>query len=348
MQPATLPDPRVFARLGDDPFVRLAGSADRADLAARMGLALERGHDSEVTSALQAATSPAVYRKLWEALATALDLGLDAGQSVVTRLFALPVLVVTGGEAGVTVPAVLPAVDRVRALFEDKGTLGQARTFGLSNALCDAGAIERFPLSRLYRITRGLDDAAGALDLPPAEIFTTTEDEDVHLRFLAGAAVTPAHAPSFLETGADIGAWGMALTRELSDQLKVDGVSVLPIPRPPLSLFAAHARGRQAREELACQAFVSRVLRRFRAELGEPQAIVASLASDEVGIRFASPFDPERVEIHRWRLTPLDSVERIQDSILELLRECRLDAVAVVPSVLTLEQLVAGMVPDLQ
>jgi hypothetical protein len=229
-------------------------------------------------------------------------------------------------------------------LFEAKATLGQTRTFGLSNALCDAGAIERFPLSRLYRITHGLDDAAGALDLPPAEIFTTTQDEDVHLRFLAGAAVTPAHAPSFLETGADIGAWGMALTRELSDQLKADGVSVLPIPRPPLSLFAAPARGRQAREELASQAFVSRVLRRFRAEVGEPEVIVASLAGGEVGIRFASPFETGGVEIHRWRLTPLDSVERVQDSILQLLRECRLDAVAIAPLVLTLEQLVAGMI----
>jgi hypothetical protein len=230
----------------------------------------------------------------------------------------------------------------VRALLQEKGALGQARNFGLASALCSAKAVEGVAPSRLYRIACGREEAAGALDLPPADLLTVTAHEAVHLRFLAGVAVTPGHAPSFLETGADVGAWGLALTRELSEQLQVPGLSVLPIPRPPANLFQAPALGRQAREELAFQAFVSRVLRRFRAEVGEPAVTIASLASGEVGVRFASPFDPARVEIHRWRLTPLDSIERVQGSIADLLRDCRLENVAVLASILSADELSAG------
>jgi hypothetical protein len=137
----------------------------------------------------------------------------------------------------------------------------------------------------------------------------------------------------------------MALTRELADQLEVDGVSVLPIPRPPASLFTAPAIGRQVREELAFQAFVSRVLRRFRSEVGEPEVLIASLSSGDIGIRLSSPFDSARVDVHLRRLTPLDAIDRVQESMLELLRECRLNAVRVVPSILTPEQLAAGILP---
>ena len=100
--------------------------------------------------------------------------------------------------------------------------------------------------------------------------------------------LTPAHAPSFLETGSAIATWGMALTRELSRQLQVDGLSVLPSRARRSHCCARQQSGRRAREELAFQAFVSRVLRRFRAEVGEPEVTVAALDSPAIGVRFAS------------------------------------------------------------
>jgi hypothetical protein len=338
MSQRTLPDPRVFAQQHDHPLARLASADDPEALVAAVHNALRAGHDNEIAAALEAATSPESYRRLREALACALEPPDAEGDAVVTRLFAVPVLAVTGGVAGARVSAVLPAIERVRALFEAQGALGQARNFGLANVLCDAGALERVSLSRLYRLARGAEPNLAALDLPPADIVTASADEEVHLRFLAGAAVTPAHAPSFLETAADIGAWGMPLTRQLAEQLRVDGVSILPIPRPPARLFDAPLLGRQAREELAFQVFVSRVLRRFRSRTGDPRAVIASLSPAEVGIRLSSPFDPGHAEIFRWRLTPLDRIEQVQGSILDLLRECRLADVTVAESVLTPEQ----------
>jgi hypothetical protein len=347
MPPRSLPDPRVFAQQHEHPLLRLAVAEDRAALVRALRVALQHGDDGDVTSALQAALSPPVWRLLSDALVAALEPEPGA-QGTVTRLFALPILVVTGGAAGVDVPAVLPAVERVCALFVANGALGPARNFGLSNALCDADAIERVPASRLYRISHGLEDSAGALELPPAPIVTSSADEEVHLRFLAGAAVTPAQAPSFLETGADIGGWGMALTRELAEQLEVEGLSLLPIPRPPMALPAAPTRGRQAREELAFQAFASRVLRQFRSQTGDPHALIASVLPAAVGVRFWSPFDPGRVEIFHWQLTPLDRIEQVQDAILALLRECRVDQVELWGSVVMPERLATGRSPGLQ
>jgi hypothetical protein len=176
------------------------------------------------------------------------------------------------------------------------------------------------------------------LDLSPAEIAVATSDEEVHLRFLLGAVLTAAHAPSFLETGSAIAMWGMALTRELSQQLRVEGLSVLPIPRPPASLLRAPEVGRRAREDLAYQAFVSRALRRFRAEIGEPDVTVAALDSAAIGVRFASAFIEDRVDVHAWKLHPLDDVQEVGASILGLLQECRVQNVRVLSSVVSAQE----------
>jgi hypothetical protein len=344
MPARSLPDPRVFAQQHAHPMLRLAAQEDLTALVQALRIALQHGRDSDVTSAFEAAPPPPVWRLLCDALVAALEPEPGA-HATVTRLFALPVLVVTGGAAGAEVPAVLPAVERVRALFEANGALGPARNFGLSSALCDAAAIERVPASRLYRIAQGREESGAALDLPPAPIVTASTDEEVHLRFLAGAAVTPVQAPSFLETGADIGGWGMALTRELAAQLEVEGLSLLPIPRPPMALPAAPMRGRQVREELAFQAFVSRVLRQFRSQTGDPHALVAPVAPAAVGVRFSSPFDPGRVDVFHWALTPLDRIEQVQEAILALLRECRLDQVELSDAVLTPAAFAGGRLP---
>ena len=264
----------------------------------------------------------------------------DAGAGVLALPFAFPLLIVTGGRAPATVPSVLADVGRVRDVLEGSGVLGQARNFGLASGLCSLAALESLPPSRLYALAREV--SPGVLDLPPAEIAVTTGDEQVHLRFLLGAALTPAHAPTFLETGSAIAVWGMALTRELSEQLAVEGLSVLPLPRPPATLLHAQEVGRRAREELAYQAFVSRVLRRFRAEVGEPEVTVAALDSAAIGVRFASRFTPDRVDVHAWPLHPLDDLPEVVASILGLLQECRVQNVEVVPRVLSAREFAIG------
>jgi hypothetical protein len=335
-----LADPRRFAAPGSDPAVSLASDWLNA-AAPQDGPASPRlvswlrdraaqGRDAQIAASLRAATSRATYRCLWESLVQAVS--PDTRTGAVALPFAFPLLIVTGGRAPANVPGVLRDIGRVRAVLEGSGVLGHVTNFGLGNALCSLPALQAVQPSRLYTLAREI--FPGALDLPPADIAVTTSDEQVHLRFLLGAAVTPVHAPTFLETGSAVATWGMALTRELSEQLATDGLSVLPLPRPPATLLRAQELGRRAREELAFQAFASSVLRRFRAEVGEPQVSVAALDSVAIGVRFASPFVENRVAVHEWALHPLDDLAEIAASILGLLRECRVENVQVLPGVL--------------
>jgi hypothetical protein len=354
-----LADPRCFAPSSDNPYCGLAqqwidhpsalqGGAISPELCERYRVALEAADDGEIADSLRAATSPAVYRCLWGSLVRALDGTRRENRVPVARVFAIPLLIVTGGKGDLTVSGVLPDIGGVQRVLEQNGALGPTRNFGLSNALCELETLARMPLSRIYSI--GHDSirpgssavAAGAtttnistLDLPPSDLILTGTDESVHLRFLVGAAVTAADVPSFLETGADIGAWGMPLTRELSGQLNVDGLSILPIARPPQDWLSAQVSGWRSREELSFQAFVSRVLRRFRAEVGEPQAAIAALDSGTIGLRFTSPFIENRIEVHRWNPHALDDVSEIAQAMLDMLAECRVDNVEVVPTVVS-------------
>lgn len=322
-----LADPRRFATATAGPPPGRASP----DLASWLRDLAARGRDDEIAHSLRAATSPPVYRCLWESLIQALT--PDAGAGVAVLPFAFPLLIVTGGRAPASVPAVLADTGRVRAVLEASGALGPVSNFSLSNGLCSLRTLEQVQPSRLYALVREMLPAL--LDLPPAELVVTASDEQVHLRFLVGAAVTSAHAPTFLETGSAIATWGLALTRELSEQLRTEGLSVLAVPRPPAALLRAQELGRRAREELAFQAFASSALRRLRAEAGEPRVSVAALDSIAIGVRFASPFAGQRVATHEWALHPLDDLDEIGASILGLLRECRVEHVEVLPGVLS-------------
>lgn len=336
VQHARLTDPRRFVAATTDPLVRWAEAslaAERADPGAIATLteqyrsALRAQDDDTIGGSFRAATSPAVYRCLWECLNFALQSEGDEPPDVRVQPFAIPLLVIAGGVVEAALPGALPDVSRVRAILEGRGLLGQTRNFGLSNALVDAGALAAVPPSRIYRLMHEMTN--GLLDLPPAPMTVIPTAESVHLRYLLGAALIPAHAPSFLETGSAISTWGMALTQELADQLGGEGITVLPIPRPPANLLQAQEEGRGAREELAFQAFVSRVVRGFRAEVGDPEATISALDSCAIGVRFTSPFIHSRVEVHVRGLHPLDDLTQVQAAIVELLRECRIERVEV-------------------
>jgi hypothetical protein len=341
-----LPDPRRYpASSPAAPAARSAAAPPAASQQAGAALvaayrdALGRNATDEIDRSLAAAVCAAQLRRCWDALDAALAPPADA--AVALRLFALPLLLVTGGAAGSQVAGAVPDMGRVRQVLEGAGALGPVRNFGIGNALCAVEALQALPLARLYALQR--DPGAGgaeALALPPAEVRTGSDEEEVHLRFLVGAAVSAADAPSFVETGAAISTWGLALARELAEQLRVERLTLLPIPRPPATLLAAQRVGVIAREELALQAFVSRTLRRFRSEVGEPDVTLAALASGTLGLRFASPFVESRAAVHRRTLHPTETVVEAAAGLIGLLRECGIARVATLPEVVADEAFV--------
>jgi hypothetical protein len=339
----TLPDPRAYAPFSSNPLVVAAEIAAKADSALQQedaggmlssGLreALAAGDDARIEQALaQAAPGP-----VRDALARALEAALETRDEaeLAMRVFAIPLLIVTGGRGLAIVPGVVPDVGALQKLFEKHGALGDSKNFGLGNALTTAERLAAVTPGTLFRLGRGLGQEAFRLpDLAPQDIEVDSGEERVHLRFLVGAAVTPANAPGFTETAGNIGAWGLALTQTLAAQLGQEGLSLLPIPRPPMSLQRALETGRFALREMEFQLFLSNALRRFRARVGDPDATVASYSDGSVRITLGSPFDASLACEYRWPLYPEDDLAAVSNSIFGLLADCRLESVRVAETI---------------
>ena len=337
-----LPDPRAYTPFSSNPLVVAAEKAAKAGSALQQDAgeillsyvreALEAGNDARIEQALAEADSQPAR----DALAHALEAALDArgAAALAMRVFAIPLLIVTGGRGLAVVPGVVPDVGALQKLFEKHGALGQSKNFGLSNALTTAERLAEVKPSMLYRLTRDLgQEGFRPPDLAPQDIEVDSGEERVHLRFLIGAAVTPANAPGFAETAGNIGAWGLPFTQTLAAQLGQEGLSLLPIPRPPMNLQRALETGRFALREMEFQLFLSNALRRFRARVGDPDATVASYSDGSVRVTLGSPFDASLACEYRWPLYPEDDLGALSNSIFGLLAECRLDTVQVAETV---------------
>jgi hypothetical protein len=317
IEDSRLPDPRRFGA-GDHALLQLAGD----DLRCELEKLLRGGSDTEITLALRAAPSHAAYVRLWQAVC---DVAHHAGgaddAAVVARIFALPLVIVTGSRSAASLPGVLPDIGAVTALFEQHCALGRTRTVGLSNALCSLETLDGVKPGEVY----AWGSAAGGVprELAPSDIVLEEPGEKVHLRFLVGAGITPAAEPSFIETSSNIGAWGMPLTRLLAAQLGQSGIDVLPLARSPRDLLRAAHAGRVAQLEVAFNLFASNAVRRIRAATGDPIAVISTHDDAELRVSLGSPFDDTMAEGFRWPLHPLDAIGRVTNSIMELLGECR-------------------------
>jgi len=337
-----LPDPRAYTPFSSNPLVVAAENAAKAGSAMQQDAgeilrsclreALEAGNDAQIEQALAEAASGPVR----DALAHALEAALDARDEapLAMRVFAIPLLIVTGGRGLAVVPGVVPDVGALQKLFEKHGALGQAKNFGLGNALTTAERLAAVTPGMLYRLSRGLGQGGfRPPDLAPQDIEVDSGEERVHLRFVIGAALTPANAPGFTETASNIGAWGLAFTQTLAAQLGQEGLSLLPIPRPPMNLQRALETGRFALREMEFQLFLSNALRRFRALVGDPDATVASYSDGSVRVTLGSPFDASLACEYRWPLYPEDDLGALSNCIFGLLAECRLETVQVAETV---------------
>ena len=327
----SLPDPREFPPAAGA-LLSAAAAADNAALQAAIGSALAAGDDSAIHAALRAL--PVLARAVRDALATA----VDAGDGIGMRFFAIPLVIIVGARNPLTLPGAVLDVAALVSLLEQQGAVGATRNFGLGNALCDVQALEAQSASALWRAGRDPSERTVAESLQPAPIAVGPGREQVHLRFLVGAGVTPQHLPSFLESASNIGTWGMPLTRELAKQLAQSGLEVLPMPRPPQPLLKAAYAGRAAQLEAALHLFLSNNVRRFRMSVGDPEAVLSahrlSGGAGELRLSLSSPFDESMLEGFCWPLHPLDEVADVAVVFDQALADCRVTAVTVHEDVL--------------
>ena len=335
----TLPDPRRYGA-GDtgDPLLALAASAETEEaLVTSLRDCLARRGDAEIRRALTLTPSREVHQRLWQALCSATERARAAPEEVLTHVFAMPLVLVSGSRSAATVPGALPEVGALADLLERHGALGASRTIGFGNALVSLETLERLPPSTLREWSVPAAPAQSPRELAPEPI-AVRAGEEAHLRFLLGAAITPAAAPTVVETAAHIGAWGMPVGRALGTQLATPGVELLALPRPPAGVLRAVYAGRCAQLEVALNLFMSNAVRRCRAAAGDP-ALVLSVhepgnAGAELRVSLSSVFDDALLEGFRWPLHPLDDPNEIARNIRDLAAECRLTDVRIVETVL--------------
>ena len=258
-------------------------------------------------------------------------------------VFALPLTILAGRETGDGVPVTLPCVLRnaadVAKVLREHGALAGNETFALANALAAADAIDIPKLPSIHGRREFRDDARGKepVALAPAPIVVDGPDARVHLRFLVGAAVA-AHGVDLVGDSAS-GRFALPLTRLLGRTLARDGVTLLILPQAPRRLTAAVQQGRAAQREVSAQLFASNALRKLRASVGEPTAVVSAhrapdaVAGGELRVSLSSPFDPGQAEGFRCPLYRADQPREVAEMLVTLLRDCRVDDVRVLAGV---------------
>jgi hypothetical protein len=347
-----LPDPRRYGSpAANEELALLIERNARGDAAARLELlawmnqCLEDGRDREMVDALRQAASQSAYSALWDLVCRAADRSASGTDhaAITARLIALPIVLVTAARSAAVVCGALPDIDEIRTLLERHGAVGATKNFGLSNALCSAEALERLKPGDVYRWSA--EWASAPREIVPHAIAASAGREQVHLRFLVGAGIAPQDAPSFLETAANIGAWGLPLTRALVRQLAQPALDVLAMPRPPVGLLKAAHSGRCAELEVAFDLFVSNTVRTFRSIVGDPAVAISAHRVNgggaELRVSMSSSLDDTLLEGFRWPLHPLDDLERITGTVSALLRDCRVSDVRMIGIVLP-ERLESG------
>src|SRR5258706_9177355 len=200
-----LPDPRRYAPFSSNSLVAIAqealqrGSAMQhgkpaEELAAAMGQALRAGDDSLIEQALAESTSHAVFRMLAGALDAALK---ESGEAALQlRIFAIPVLLVTGGRGPMNLTGVVTDIGELTTLFELHGTLGPMKNFGLSGALVSAAGLAALKPSAVYRRSPGTSQETNPPPgLPPHEIPISGGEEEGHPRGPSPGLVTSSRTP---------------------------------------------------------------------------------------------------------------------------------------------------------
>ncbi len=344
--PETLPDPREAALAVTHPLLdaaEQAGPTDDVALRKALQQALAAGDDAGIRTAL-AVQPPARAQRVARMLAAALD---AQGDGIGLHFFAIPLVIVAGARKPCTVQGALPEVHVLRGLLEQHGAVGVTRNFGLGNALVSAEALNALSPSALWRAAGDPAQRAPLNALQPEPISVAGSREQVHLRFITGAGITPQHLPSFLESASNIGTWGMAMTKELARQLAQPGLEILPMPRPPQPLLTAAHAGRRAQLEAALSLFLGNTLRKFRMAVGDPEAVLSAHklegGAGELRLSLSTPFDDSLFEGFAWPLQPQDEVAEVSQLFQTVLAECRVPAVTVLQQVLP-ERLAGGSV----
>jgi len=146
----SLPDPRRYG-LDDqaDIVTPIAKDTTHAHLVSVLReWAAARG-DDEIAHALRSARNQAEYARIWRALCDAVEKS-DSQETVFTRVFAIPWIIVCAGTVPATIDCVLRDHRELASALESAGVFGASRSLGVSSALCGLDKLEALRPSEVF------------------------------------------------------------------------------------------------------------------------------------------------------------------------------------------------------
>jgi hypothetical protein len=319
-----------------------------AEIVVAFGALIRAGDGDALAQVLASAPSAAIHRHLWRQLVLAEAAAGDDAMAV--TLFALPIILVAGIEGDrasqATLPCVLDDVAALATTLREHGALSGNQNFALAPALVAADAIDIPRLPAL--LTGGFDGVTfEPRELAPAPIELTAADARVFLRFVVGVAIASRDANLLRDER--VGGWGMPFARALDRMLAQSGVTLLALPHAPRRLVTALQNGRAAQREVSAQLFASNAIRKLRATVGEPAAVISahraidSATGGELRLSLSSVFDAREAEGFRCPLYPADHAGDVADMLVTLMRDCRLTDVRVLSGVYGDRDAASGM-----
>ena len=301
---------------------------------------LSPGEGERLATVFATAPSVAIHRHLWRLLVQC-ERGMAADGALRVTVFALPLVIVAGiedhGRSRETLAGVLENSDTLADILREHGALAGNRSFALARSLVAAHAIDLARLPDLLAWQALPDVPTFARIVEPAPIELSAGPATVHLRFLLGGALGAPGAELLRDT--EVGKWGIPFTQALGRAIAIPGVSVLALPRAPQSLLQAVRSGRAAQREVGAHIFASNAIRKLRASVGEPTAVISAHrvagapGEGELRLSLSSLFDPREAEGFRCPLFPLDRVGDVVAMLVDLMGECRVADVRIVPGV---------------
>lgn len=292
--------------------------------------ALSQEDSLRISVALALAPSARHYQLVWQAIRDVIELPDQPRHAVI---FAVPIILVVGTQREIILPTRIEDVDGLNNFMFERGLFASGADVFLSGKLLQPDALVNITPAQLYRYTRQLVDAGRGLPLKLEPLPVKCQHEGVFLRYLLGTAMQAQDQPPVVRLGGGVEGWGRAFMTLLGEWLKVDGVTLFPIPRAPMTLMEAIVSGQSARLEVALQVFASTALRAYRDRKHTPRAVLSSHAEGEIHFTLSALEEIKEVRKFVWPLAPLDNVALIEANFRQLMAECQVREVTVMPGV---------------
>ena len=277
-----------------------------------------------VSVAMSMAPDRETYAVLADALAATLNAAPDSGEY---QWFALPVVLVCGTEQAVPLPSDAPveALQKLLAGLDSVSALAQAQWLPQLVSGEDFAAVRT---DRWYAAKQNPDLAELKLSPVPLQAAAGKSVQVVYALGYGDAALLPLLGQ----------AWGQAalpLMQLWQQHFSQNGVTVFANPLPVATPLNALATAAPMRVRMALDVFAADALRALRLQNKTAAAVAAAQEGGRLLFGFADADDAVSLpQTFVWQVSPRDDIALVQQDFLDLMTDCRVEDVCLLPRAL--------------